>query len=75
MACVLDAVANLGDTKGSSARDVLSFIRQSNLSAKNLTVQVTDCYIVRLQRSPYLRDANQNVNLKIASLRYVAMRA
>ncbi|EZA60102.1 hypothetical protein DMN91_012755 [Ooceraea biroi] len=40
MARVLDAVANLSDTKGSSARDVLAFIRQSNISAKNLTVQV-----------------------------------
>ncbi|XP_029161317.1 nucleolar protein 58-like [Nylanderia fulva] len=40
MARVLDAVTNLGDTKGSSAREVLSFIRQSNVSPKNLTVQV-----------------------------------
>ncbi|XP_067215832.1 arginine and glutamate-rich protein 1-like [Linepithema humile] len=40
MARVLDALINLGDTKGSSAREVLSFIRQSNVSAKNLTVQV-----------------------------------
>ncbi|KMQ87607.1 putative atp-dependent rna helicase ddx46-like isoform x2 protein [Lasius niger] len=40
MARVLDAVINLSDTKGSSARDVLSFIRQSNVSSKNLTVQV-----------------------------------
>lgn len=41
MACVLDAVANLSDTKGSTAREVLSYIRQSNISSKNLTVQVT----------------------------------
>ncbi|XP_071561092.1 uncharacterized protein [Temnothorax nylanderi] len=40
MARVLDAVANLGDTKGSSAREVLSFIRHSNVSSKNLTLQV-----------------------------------
>ncbi|XP_011702159.1 PREDICTED: U1 small nuclear ribonucleoprotein 70 kDa isoform X1 [Wasmannia auropunctata] len=40
MARVLDAVANLGDTKGSSAREVLSFIRHSNVSFKNLTLQV-----------------------------------
>lgn len=41
MARVLDAVANLGNTKGSSAREVLSFIRHSNVSSKNLTLQVT----------------------------------
>jgi len=41
MARVLDAVANLGDTRGSSAREVLSFIRHSNISSKNLTLQVT----------------------------------
>lgn len=40
MARVLDAVANLGNTKGSSAREVLSFIRHSNVSSKNLTLQV-----------------------------------
>ncbi|XP_012057315.1 PREDICTED: uncharacterized protein LOC105620432 [Atta cephalotes] len=40
MARVLDAVANLGDTRGSSAREVLSFIRHSNVSSKNLTLQV-----------------------------------
>ncbi|KAM0734207.1 hypothetical protein ACS0PU_011678 [Formica fusca] len=40
MARVLDAVMNLGDTRGSSAREVLSFIRQSNVSPKNLTLQV-----------------------------------
>lgn len=38
---VLDAVMNLGNNKGSSAREVLSFIRQSNASLKNLTLQVT----------------------------------
>ncbi|XP_072758660.1 uncharacterized protein [Anoplolepis gracilipes] len=40
MARVLDAVMNLSDTRGSSAREVLNFIRQSNVSPKNLTVQV-----------------------------------
>ncbi|XP_018312373.1 uncharacterized protein [Mycetomoellerius zeteki] len=40
MARVLDAVANLGDTRGSSAREVLSLIRHSNVSSKNLTLQV-----------------------------------
>ncbi|XP_036145372.1 uncharacterized protein LOC105838192 isoform X2 [Monomorium pharaonis] len=40
MARVLDAVANLGDTRGSSAREVLSFIRNNNISFKNLTLQV-----------------------------------
>ncbi|KYN23080.1 hypothetical protein ALC57_04864 [Trachymyrmex cornetzi] len=40
MARVLDAVANLSDTKGSSAHEVLSFIRHSNVSSKNLTLQV-----------------------------------
>ncbi|KAL6417941.1 hypothetical protein ACFW04_008587 [Cataglyphis niger] len=40
MARVLDAVTNLGNTRGSSAREVLSFIRQSNVSPKNLTLQV-----------------------------------
>ena len=40
MARVLDAVANLGDNRGSSAREVLSFIRHSNVSSKNLTLQV-----------------------------------
>lgn len=37
---VLDAVTNLGDTRGSSAREILSFIRRSNVSPKNLTLQV-----------------------------------
>lgn len=41
MARVLDAVVNLGDSKGSSAREVLGFIRRSNVSPKNLTAQVT----------------------------------
>ncbi|EFN84591.1 hypothetical protein EAI_16366 [Harpegnathos saltator] len=40
MARVLDAVVNLGDSRGSSAREVLAFIRQSNASLKNLTLQV-----------------------------------
>ncbi|KYM98537.1 PREDICTED: serine/arginine-rich splicing factor 4-like [Cyphomyrmex costatus] len=40
MARVLDAVVNLGDTRGSSAHEVLSFIRLSNVSSKNLTLQV-----------------------------------
>ncbi|XP_011867694.1 PREDICTED: uncharacterized protein LOC105561925 [Vollenhovia emeryi] len=40
MARVLDAVANLDDTRGSSAREVLSFIQHSNISAKTLTLQV-----------------------------------
>lgn len=47
MARVLDAVANLGDTKGSSAREVLSFIRHSNVSFKNLTLQVTQNFCPR----------------------------
>lgn len=48
MARVLDAVTNLGDTRGSSAREVLSFIRQSNVSPKNLTLQVynTNIHII-----------------------------
>jgi len=72
MARVLDAVANLGDTKGSSARDVLSFIRQSNLSAKNLTVQVTDCYAASCAFNglhPRDVDASPHANLRIAPLR------
>jgi len=72
MARVLDAVANLGDTKGSSARDVLSFIRQSNLSAKNLTVQVTDCYAASCAFNglhPRDVDASPHANLRIALLR------
>ncbi|XP_070155149.1 splicing regulatory glutamine/lysine-rich protein 1 [Polyergus mexicanus] len=40
IARVLDAVMNLGDTRGSSAREVLSFILQSNVPPKNLTLQV-----------------------------------
>ncbi|KAL6256802.1 hypothetical protein P5V15_011741 [Pogonomyrmex californicus] len=40
MARVLAAVANLGDTRGSSAREVLNFIRHSNVSLKNLTLKV-----------------------------------
>ncbi|XP_032686056.1 peptidyl-prolyl cis-trans isomerase G-like [Odontomachus brunneus] len=40
MARVLDAVMSIGDNRGSSAHEVLSFIRQGNASLKNLTLQV-----------------------------------
>lgn len=47
MARVLEAIGHLGESKGSSARQVVELVRQGNTAPpRNLAMQVTDCSLI-----------------------------